>query len=52
VLPLSSTVPIEHRSFDNFRVVLHSMNEKMEVPRRVVAAGSRAGGYGATTNFP
>ena len=52
VLPLPSTFPIEHRGFDNFMVVLDWMKKNIDAPRKVVVAGSSAGGYGATANFP
>lgn len=43
---------IEHRGFDNFMVVLDWMKKNIDKPKTILVAGSSAGGYGATANFP
>lgn len=52
VLPLPSTFTLQHRGFDNFMVVLDWVKKHMKSPERVLVAGSSAGGYGASVNFP
>lgn len=49
-------VPVRHRGFDNFMAVREWLknyyaNSSVK-PRRMLVAGSSAGGYGATLNFP
>ncbi|HUG22619.1 pectin acetylesterase-family hydrolase [Piscinibacter sp.] len=51
-LPLPASFPIEHRGFDNFMVVLDWIKSNIDAPKRILVAGSSAGGYGATANFP
>jgi hypothetical protein len=51
-IPLPPTFTIEHRGFDNFMVVLDWIKTHFHSPRRVLVAGSSAGGYGASANFP
>jgi Pectinacetylesterase len=43
---------IRHKGFDNTMVVLDWVRRNFEAPRKVLVAGSSAGGYGATINFP
>ena len=43
---------IQHRGFDNFMVVLDWVKKNVDDPERVLVAGSSAGGYGASANFP
>ena len=52
VLPLPSSFTLQHKGFDNFMVVLDWMKKHMKEPERVLVAGSSAGGYGASVNFP
>lgn len=52
VFPLPSTFPIHHGGFDNFMVVLEWMRRNVDRPEQILVAGSSAGGYGASTNFP
>lgn len=52
VLPLPSSFPIHHGGFDNFMVVLDWMRKNVDKPEQILVAGSSAGGYGASTNFP
>lgn len=52
VLPLPTSFKLQHKGFDNFMVVLDWMKKHMEEPDRVLVAGSSAGGYGASVNFP
>jgi hypothetical protein len=52
VFPLPSTFEIQHKGFDNFMVVLDWVKKHFEHPRNVLVAGSSAGGYGASVNFP
>lgn len=52
VFPLPSTFPINHGGFDNFMVVLDWMRRNVDKPEQILVAGSSAGGYGASTNFP
>jgi hypothetical protein len=49
---LPPTFTIEHRGFDNFMVVLDWIKGHFNDPKRVLVAGSSAGGYGAEANFP
>jgi Pectinacetylesterase len=51
-LPLPTSFRIQHRGFDNFMVVLDWMKKNIDKPAKVLVAGSSAGGYGATANFP
>lgn len=50
LLPANYT--IQHRGFDNFMVVLDWIRKNFDAPKNVLVAGSSAGGYGATANFP
>jgi hypothetical protein len=43
---------IEHRGADNFRLVLHWMQQNFVRPEQVLVTGSSAGAYGATTHYP
>lgn len=43
---------IRHKGFDNTMVVLDWVRRNLDAPRKVLVAGSSAGGYGATINFP
>lgn len=52
VFPLPSFFQIHHGGFDNFMVVMDWVRKNIEHPNRVFVAGSSAGGYGASTNFP
>ena len=52
VFPLPSSFPIHHGGFDNFMVVLDWMRKQADKPEQILVAGSSAGGYGASTNFP
>lgn len=54
VLPLPPGTPmtIEHRGFDNFMVVMDWVRKNFDTPKNVLVAGSSAGGYGASINFP
>ncbi len=52
VFPLPSMFPIHHGGFDNFMVVLDWMRKNADKPEQILVAGSSAGGYGASTNFP
>lgn len=52
VLPLPAAFAIEHRGFDNFMVVLEWIKANFDAPKSILVAGSSAGGYGATANFP
>ena len=49
---LPSSFPIHHGGFDNFMVVLDWMRKRADKPEQILVAGSSAGGYGASTNFP
>jgi hypothetical protein len=49
---LPPTFTLEHRGFDNFMVVLDWMSRNIDRPADILVAGSSAGGYGATANFP
>jgi hypothetical protein len=51
-LPAGTPFRIEHRGFDNFMAVLAWTRQNMGQPKDVLVAGSSAGGYGATANFP
>ena len=51
-LPLPPTFDIQHRGFDNFMVVMNWVRRNFDDPQKVLVAGSSAGGYGASTNFP
>jgi hypothetical protein len=50
LLPPSFT--LQHRGFDNFMGVLGWMKDNLGKPKEILVAGSSAGGYGATANFP
>jgi hypothetical protein len=52
VFPLPSMFQIHHGGFDNFMVVLDWMRKNADQPEQILVAGSSAGGYGASTNFP
>ena len=52
VFPLPNDFNIQHRGFDNFMVVLDWMKKNIREPDRILVAGSSAGGYGASINFP
>ncbi|MDP1901489.1 MAG: pectin acetylesterase-family hydrolase [Rubrivivax sp.] len=52
VFPLPSTFEIQHKGFDNFMVVLDWVKKHIDAPKSVLVAGSSAGGYGASVNFP
>jgi hypothetical protein len=52
VFPLPTSFTIEHRGFDNFMVVLDWMKRNLDTPKSLLVAGSSAGGYGASLNFP
>ena len=52
VFPLPTYFPIHHGGFDNFMVVLDWMRKNVDKPEQILVAGSSAGGYGASTNFP
>ncbi len=52
VFPLPSMFNIHHGGFDNFMVVLDWMRKNADKPEQILVAGSSAGGYGASTNFP
>jgi len=52
VFPLPSIFQIHHRGFDNFMVVMDWVRKNVDKPERVLVAGSSAGGYGASANFP
>lgn len=43
---------IRHRGFDNFMVVMDWVRQNVANPAKVLVAGSSAGGYGASINFP
>lgn len=48
---------IQHRGFDNFLYVMNYLRQQWNdnedaTPRKVLVAGSSAGGYGAVINFP
>jgi hypothetical protein len=49
---LPAQFDIRHTGFDNTMVVLDWVRRNVEAPRKVLVAGSSAGGYGATINFP
>jgi Pectinacetylesterase len=49
---LPPTFTIEHRGFDNFMVVLDWIKKNVDAPKSILVAGSSAGGYGASANFP
>ena len=53
---LSSTLTIQHRGFDNFLYVMDQMRkrqfEEEKSLGKIVVAGSSAGSYGASLNFP
>jgi hypothetical protein len=53
--PLLGGLPsftLQHRGFDNFMSVLAWMKASGDKPQQMLVAGSSAGGYGATANFP
>ncbi len=53
--PLLGGLPsftLQHRGFDNFMSVLAWMKASGSKPQQILVAGSSAGGYGATANFP
>ena len=52
VFPLPSTFEIRHGGYDNTMVVLDWVKRNVAKPQKVLVAGSSAGGYGATINFP
>lgn len=52
VIPLPSSFPIHHGGYDNFMVVLDWMRKNVDKPEQILVAGSSAGGYGASINFP
>lgn len=52
VFPLPSFFPIHHGGYDNFMVVMDWVRKNVERPNKVFVAGSSAGGYGASANFP
>ncbi|MBK7060456.1 MAG: hypothetical protein IPH51_08080 [Rubrivivax sp.] len=43
---------IRHQGFSNLMVVLDWVKRNVQAPARVLVAGSSAGGYGASINFP
>ena len=49
---LPTQFDIRHKGFDNTMVVLDWVRRNLDAPRQVLVAGSSAGGYGATINFP
>ena len=49
---LPAQFDVRHTGFDNTMVVLDWVRRNMDKPRKVLVAGSSAGGYGATINFP
>jgi len=51
-LPAGTPFTIEHRGFDNFMVVLDWITQNFSAPTDILVAGSSAGGYGASANFP
>lgn len=51
-LPAGMPITIQHRGFDNFMVVLEWARKNFKDPKKVLVAGSSAGGYGATANAP
>ncbi len=51
-LPQDTPFDIHHGGFDNFMVVLDWMRKNADKPEQILVAGSSAGGYGASTNFP
>lgn len=51
-LPPGTPITIQHRGFDNFRVVLEWMKKNFDKPKKVLVTGVSAGGYGATANSP
>jgi hypothetical protein len=50
--PQLQSYSIQHRAFDNFRVVLDWMRRNVRQPKQILVSGVSAGGYGATANFP
>jgi hypothetical protein len=52
LLPTGLSFTIEHRGYDNFRVVLDWMQKNVRKPKQILVTGVSAGGYGATANFP
>jgi hypothetical protein len=51
-LPGGLPLPIRHRGFDNFMVVLDWAMKNFDKPKNVLVTGVSAGGYGATANSP
>jgi Pectinacetylesterase len=49
-IPPGTPITIEHRGFDNFMHVMHWVQRNIRQPRKLLVAGSSAGGYGATAN--
>lgn len=49
---LPAQFDIRHQGFDNTMVVLDWVRRNVDTPRQILVAGSSAGGYGATINFP
>jgi len=47
-----TTFTLQHRGFDNFMVVMDWVRKNVSNPAKVLVAGSSAGGYGASINFP
>ena len=52
VFPLPPMFQIHHGGFSNFMVVMDWVRRNVDDPDRVFVAGSSAGGYGASANFP
>jgi hypothetical protein len=51
-IPRGFPFTIRHRGFDNFMVVLEWIKSNIDDPKQILVAGSSAGGYGASGNFP
>lgn len=47
-----ATLPIHHGGYDNFMVVMDWVRKNVATPDQLLVAGSSAGGYGASANFP
>jgi len=52
VFQLPPAFQIHHGGFSNFMVVMDWVRRNVDDPDRVFVAGSSAGGYGASANFP
>ncbi len=51
-IPPGAPITINHRGFDNFRVVLEWIKKNFDKPKKILVTGVSAGGYGATANSP